>query len=656
MSMSGCNRVHVKSARVDGLDASLSSEGLFVTFHSIDELNNTGTEIGRTGISKGETEWEFLQILSTTLEMAVVLRTVSETPLGYSRIRIDPDLPLATVSAPVMLELPTFSIPTITVNVACIHAAHFAFVPKRVVAGEVSNFGSVICVDGSRKFALEMGILKGSRILQSALSPSIVPRVVQSTLVVEPPEPLRMVAFIDPADWDKLAVEVRLVDQGPDSSTALVDTIKLSRVKLDSEPIQFGYDGALLVSRAPVSNQGLRARIRPVNDFFVKQEKFSKFAKLNWKVSIHGMPSVVVGGFLTYAVTGYGDRALFNTADVTTVPINGYSTIVSGSAFMAEDVPMLGICIRNTRNELCGLYSLPLVDAQLQFLGEAITMHVETGADENTEPIILPRPRVLPGCYIKEKCTTRIYCTVESATRLPKVLESVVVVLRTVSLCVPPPFLGVNEVLHLQMDDECLSPAAVATTTSRDRTANPIWRSDLEIDVKWNKSDYLYFLIYDNNATYASTTLVGQSCLSVDRVTKEAGRFSLPVLQPNGASQLGESFISVSFPKEPIPWCPIFITQPTGQHVPYGGEVSLHVSVHRSHTDRAVIREHHMWLPINGVYPLALYDCPPAGFLTMRLSPLSGSTLARSSYRFGMRSCDSMTCGGIKFHFSRIEA
>jgi hypothetical protein len=67
------------------------------------------------------------------------------------------------------------------------------------------------------------------------------------------------------------------------------------------------------------------------------------------------------------------------------------------------------------------------------------------------------------------------------------------------------------------------------------------------------------------------------------------------------------------------------------------------------------VKQAHQWLPISPIYPLILHSCPPSGVVRMSLTSLSGKVLAEAKHRFSQTDNDGMTCGGIRFFFSRNQ-
>lgn len=641
---------------MEGLDGAAAGRGVLVSVHTVDEIGSLKTLAGSSeeAFPSVSMEWEDLSIETTETELAIVVHSVDIGPIGFAKFFIDPSLFTSTVSSRLVTEIATFSRPTVTARVTCIPAVLVRFSPARICVADVREE----VFDPRTVFQLQMDIMDESKVVASVKSVEVKPEYIGLFLALVPTEELKVNLFLTRRDIDKLKAEIYVIDTHPDREPklALIDCIPLKHMRLN-EPVLVGSAGegqlVLVLEREPdkckwlLMDQVLKLQ---------RRRRFQSVHKRSLRVLIQGLDVNILKGSVNSAVVGYGFHSYLVPRQLGSVEVNGDSVELSiGAIYITHDPPVLAISLRDRKGELRGLYSIPLVRSDLEFPNESVKISVFDN-DENESSFLLPLlPEIKPTVVIDEYSTTRVTVSVDSAVKLPRNMNSVFCSVRVVGLSVPPTVLSASEVLRLDEGKENpMGRLGNAITATRESTRDPLWYHLVAIDVyQWIKTDWLYFTIFDATPS-GSSELVAHACVQLNQLCVGYKELTIPLVDAQNRSFIQSCFLKVSFPSAPESWSTLYITQPPGQYIAFEGELCLQITIYPRWWDsEEPIKEAHHWLPISDVYPLMIHNCPPSGLVKMKLSLLNGKVVAKSKHRFTIRDNDSMSCGGIKFLFSR---
>lgn len=647
-------RIYLKQLELLNLDPSVFQGPLIASFHSLEENGSDIKELlGVTPelpVIDHTAGYEYLKLESDILNFALVVHSTISGPVGYTRLEIDPALWSATLRATLSTDAPAFVQPQVSLTVSCSIRASIEYCTNYLFVDDGFRFGSVLpnCEPG--KVKLEMRLVEGHKVIQSAVSECLTAKLLRDAYALVN-EKLVIERYFSGTDFEVLKVELFVLQN---SNTSLIDTIPLKSMSMNV-PRFAGTDGQgqLMIrttedfSAASLCNQDL------VSEFFLKKS-LEKCSFRRYHVSLAGLSETSINGCIRYAIKGYGFSNHFDVSSYSSINITSGVVCLELSALSSHHaVPVLALVVSDAAMQTVGIYSIPLLSKTHSF--DSLAIQVEKVTDENIDTIFLPPISHFPKFNdpLTNK-TVRLYCSVESLSTFPCELESVFVTFRSVKMTVCPLMVPPRDVLSLQCDDDLTATTLSASTVSRSRTCRPVWQHDLQIDIfQWNANDWLYFLVY--NEVDCGTRMVGQACLSQSLLSSETRNesFTLPVFDGNTFKGIPECFLIVSFNKSVDSWAPIYVSQrSSAQSCPHPGELRLTVNILKDTECTEVLKNNHIWLPIKKVYPLIIWNSPPRGNLTLSLSRLNGTVFAESFHKY---SCldTVLSCGGFDFNFSR---
>jgi hypothetical protein len=647
-------KVKVKKLSVEGLDGSAAGKGVLVSVHTVDELGGLKALVGSTEMvtPSVQMDWEDLEIETSETELAIVVHSVDIGPIGFTKFFINSDLFTSTVQSLLVTEVPTFSRPIVTAEITCIPSVLVRFFPEKICVKDARETP----LDVRTKYQIQLDIVDGPKVVSSVKSKDLQPEYIGLFLALNPSEELNLNLFLARGDIDKLKAEVYVVETLGDGETklALIDCIPLKQMRLN-EPVLVGSAGegqlVLVLEREPEKSKWLMMdKVLQLQ----RKTRFESVYKQTFRVLIQGLEVGLLKGRVTSGRVGCGFHNYLVAKDLGFAEIVGPDLELNFSdIFVTHDPPVIGLTVRDRHGELRGLYSIPLVRSDLSFPDEKIRISVFPLNDENMDSFLLPlMPRIEPKTVVPDYAMARITVCVESASRLPRVMDSVFCAVRVVALSVPPTLLNAAEVLFLE--EQVVNPMGVlgnGITVTREATADPIWYHTLEIDVyQWMKNDWLYFTVFDNKVS----EIVAHACVQVGQLCIGNKELSLPLMHATERTMIPSSWLKISIPSPPAAWSTLYVTQPPAQYIRFEGELCLKLQFFpRFPEEGEPVREAQHWLPICDVYPLIIHNCPPSGVVKMSLSLLNGNVVAKSKHRFTARDNDSMSCGGIRFFFSR---
>jgi hypothetical protein len=557
-------------------------------------------------------------------------------------VHIDVEMESCFITVPIKLRIPTFSVPHCHMSVSTLRSSFVVYYPLTIAVEPVRpHIFPPQVEEFSEKYLIELKLVSRSKeTIASAKSVELHPELIMTSLVVRPSDQLHI------ETWEILfdsKIECYLID-ATSNEKQLIDIMKFNSLREDDIRM-FGNSGYIQLTknrpRGKVSLPLLLGQKSVLNAIY----------PIRVRVTVKGLPPSLVNGILTWTLVGYGYDPICRLDDIQQVLIPNDSCVFVNIDLMKgdESVPILGIIARDSDGILSGMYSVPLVhNAEQYFHTDPVSVQIEienVGDENDSNIVVLPKN---PSIHYIAEGMTRVVCTIESAKRLPETYTSVMVCCRTVSLNMCPVLLSSSEILSLQPENRFFSSSS---TVTRNNTAHPVWHQDLTLDVDGiSHRDWLYFMIYE---TEPETVLIGHCCVPLGRSVMDSGQMRIPVINPHSRTIIPSAVFIVSFPQDPIKWSPICIIQPKPQYIPHEGEIALTVEVFHDEASSHCIKSNHIWLPIKDHYPLIIPECPPAGYLTMRLSQLNGKIIAETSYKFTLRENDSFSCGGIRFFFSR---
>lgn len=648
-------KTYVTGVDIRDLDTGLAGESVCL------QIRNFGPDGQLSDRVEGKTRplptqssllWHSMDIITTATRFAVIVLSASGSPIAYSQIEVNPEISYSTIDAPLLVDTPTFTTGKISVTCVCTKALYLAFRPTAVIVGKSEQFGSVIPALENLQYYVQMRILEGSKqIGEKIISDPITPMLVGRHLLVRSGGTLSNCIYV--RDYTRVKVELSVVRETTGESE-LIEIVRLANLQLEVTRHVGTFGGSTFtMSRDFIApSQTTKTFSFKDMDYFFKNGKFEKFQFSDFKISFFDFPKSCLGGELRYTLAGLGvEHKICLAGNTKSVKISDIAKVeFSMRIYVGNEIPVIAFIAIDSCNRTAGVYSVPLgQDQHMFFPHDQVSIKIESTKDENDE-IYLPVLDKCPTVEIPQFVQTRLFCTVEQAVKLPTIAASTFVTVRSVRSSVPPVLLRATDLLTLQ-SPEPLTEYETFTTAARDYTCAPRWFVDGEIDLKWKAEDWLYFMIFDYNKS--STVLVGHACVPFNRCLVASGTLELPLVDSKTHMTYPDSFLCVSFPKDPIPWSDILVSQLSGQKMPIAGELMLKVFVHRSRSDRtSVLRENHRWLPIKDVYPLVLRECPPSGYVTLTLSPLNGSILAESTHKISPRD-NVLSCGTLRFSFSR---
>ena len=638
-------RVTIKRLRLTNLPVPPGE--VLASIHSLDEIGNLKSLIGSSSIvvATEEIEWDNVVLETPSAEVAIVVHSVSNGPIGYCKISIDTDLFTSTISSPVVTNAPTFSVPLLEAQISSVPSVIFKYIPDRVFLRDLR-----VSPPQRTIVWLQMDLIEGSSKLVATVKTDSLDAVrIVHYLALKDIADLSVNLSLSRGDIDRLRADIFVCEKNEDDEPklTLIDSIGLKRLRMN-DPVMVGTcgEGQLVLL---FTSQLKASRIIPINDALYLQKRHRQFENVtnrSFKVSFN---RTIPGHTVTCHLVAFGFDSL-----LVPDPLGAWlmdSEILIGPLFVGEAAPVISVTVRDKPGELVGLYSVPLVRSDLTFPSESLTISVVPVQDENSEAASFPVPSVSRPFSgfpeISEYSTARIRVCVDSAVKLPKTGASVFVAVSVVTLSVPPVVLTVSEVQLLQPpeDRSIFYRLGKGITVTREMTRNPFWYHTMDIDVyQWIKTDWLYCIVYDNSKQCEA---IGHTCVQLGNLATD---LSLPLTDPVTCLTIPSSYLKLSFPTPPTPWGVIHITQPLDQLVPIEGEVCLGVSVFSDSLEDPVTEGHH-WLPISPIYPLIFHKCPPSGTIRLSLSLLNGTVAAKSKYKLTSRDCD-IGCGGIRFRLT----
>ena len=651
--MSLC-KTYLTGVEIRDLDTVLVGESVFL------EIRNFGPDGQLSDRVEGKTRplatqpsliWHSLDIMTTATRFAVIVMSASGSPVAYSQIEVDPEMSYSTFDAPLLMDTPTFTTGQLSVTCVCTKALYLEFRPTAVIVGKVEQFGSAIPALENLQYYVQMRIFEGSKqICEKIISDPITPFLVGRRLLVRSGGTLSACIYV--RDYTLVKVELSVVRETTGESE-LIEIVRLANLQLEETRLVGVYGGSTFtMSRDYILPSQTTKTFFKDMDYFFKNGKFEKFHFSDLKISFFDFPKSCLGGELRYTIAGLGfEHMTCLVGDTKRLKISDIAKVECNmQIYVGNEIPVIAVIAIDSSNRTAGVYSVPLgKDQHVFFPHDQVSITIETSKDKYDE-IYLPVLDKCPIVEIPQFVQTRLFCTVEQAVKLPTIAASTFVTVRAVRSSAPPVLLKATDLLTLQ-SPEPLTGYETFTTAARDCTSAPRWFVDGEIDVKWKADNWLYFMIFDFNKS--STVLIGHACVPLNRCLVASGTLQLPLVDSKTHMTYRDSFLFVSFPKDPIPWSDILVSQLSGQKMPIAGELMLKVIVHRSRSDRtSVLRENSRWLPIKDVYPLVLRECPPSGYVTLTLSPLNGSILAESTHKISPRD-RVLSCGTLQFSFSR---
>ena len=652
-------RIHLSSYRISlkhfelvDLDPAVFLGSLIVSFHS---LQNSGAEIDKLlaatpelCVCENRIEYTSLHLESDFLEIALVVHSTISGPVGFSKLKIDPSVFSATLTAPLITETSTFVQPQISINLSCSFKARIEFAAMKLLVDDGARFGSVLPLSDRMKVKLELRLIEGFKVVESVATEPFSPSLIRNAYFVEN-QKLFMHRFLSRPELESLKAEIYL---SCDDQTQLIDCISLKSLELDT-PVLVGSNGqgqfVILSKEAETLNL---CGNKHLLEFF-KSKQYDKCCLRRFNIKIAGFDQGALSGSVRFGLKGFGFQPCFPASSFSKVSIDSDSVVFEMAVVDSDNsVPVLGIVVCDVSSKTLAIYSIPL-QTKIHTFG-TVAIQIERLIDENDRPFYL-----CPLMASPEKLTNksvRLYCSIESLSKFPRELHSVFVTMRSVKMAVCPLMVPPSDVFSLQRDDDLDIPISSASTVTRSNTARPVWQHDVQVDIfQWSGDDWLYFLIYDNGRD--GTELAGQACISLGLLDGGIKRnFTLPVCdgrrEPNF---LSDCFLNISFLKPLEVWCPIQITHcRSDQRGDHQGELRLTLNVLRDTDTHSVMKANHMWLPIKAVHPLIVYNCPPRGCLTLSMSRLNGSIVAETFHKYSMLETV-LSCGGLHFNFSRLS-
>lgn len=615
--------------------------------------------IGVTEPSKSH-EWpDLIDYESTEIELALVVHsTTLGGPLGIGDLLVNTSLFVSDQKIPLTTEIAFFSKPYINVHLEVIPSVLIKFQPGRIRVYDSRTFH----MDERLSFRIRLDLIEDHRIVESVSSDSISRLASVGNWLMLPVDmhAISVVQNLSRASLDRMRLSIKLMefDKSESVKSVLIDTIPLKSLHF-GEAKAVGSTGEGQVALMNSANPTFAGIILDEALSLQKKQRFDLVKKTAFKVVVGGLVPDLEGGTVECMSIGTGFdlfQVPFGSSGAIAIVSKTVDTELTVCGYIDDAPPMSAITIRNKSGDLKGLYSVPLVRSDLVFPSESVTVSISPQSIPGERSFLVPyQDHPWLECPIAEYATTRIFVLIESALRLPTILTSTFVATRVVALTVPPILLSHSEVIALQEHEErndCFSRLGTAMTVSREETRHPIWQQALELDVyQWIKSDWLYFMVY--KAQSGHLECVAHACIPLGRISSSIGATNLALFDAKDRSQLASSILKVSFPKDPICWCDVIITQPTEQYNLIEGEVCLNIEVFTSKTEIEPVRTAHRWLPISSIYPLEIANCPPSGVLKLSLSLLNGKEIAKSKHRLSMYGNDSVSCGGYRFFITR---
>ena len=319
----------------------------------------------------------------------------------------------------------------------------------------------------------------------------------------------------------------------------------------------------------------------------------------------------------------------------------------------AEDVPVVGMIIRNSQGQLLGLYTISLRKmSNITFPGEPIVLNMGSEEVEGNEEhrLVYLRPNLRDKMMVDENFR-RYFVTVGSGRNLPTYATGTVfVTLMTVSLDVPPVLLRSEEVLKFlnRKRDGILSADSCERSG---RMGGVVWESDVEIDA-FNENWFYYIIYAQRNGEV--TVPIAHGCFPKGSERSETA-VVVPIGEGRDIPRSAFGTLTVSFRSKP--WTGLWVYQDMDNSSLrlFEEEVRLDVEVLLHRTDQLSLRQSHIWLPIKNYVPLYLADCPPNAWIKARLMALNGALLGETSARLTDKDTTQMIVCGIAFILSRSK-
>ena len=579
--------------------------------------------------------WHFLTIHLKDRRLAVVVHSHESRQIAYTEFTVEESVHPNIISNRLTLCVPTFDCPTITIRAACCPHIRISYFPLPICVQYCLEFGGVPPTSLTGEFRFELRIVDRGERITSVRSRPVVPTLMVDSYMLLSDERLELFETLNMANTSK-KIEVLLVTSS--AEVRLIDVSRLHKLQLDSAIPVGTREGVLQISASK------DPRIPRCPDLMLSNSRRCKLVCA--RLELVGIPH----GTLSAGVVGFGHELLCADLAWKRVSIENGRGDLQLEYYEVETAPAVaGIIVRNVSGAIIYLYKVALIDGSHQeFFDNPVVISVAVNPIEFV-PKYLPLAPDSPNRFpFKEGSMVRVVVTVRSVCQLPHSLRSGFVAVRTVAVSLCPLLLRMTEVIDMQPLE--LPPESTACTASRERTGNPIFESDLQIDVPFHEADWLYFVLFDNGPE--STQVVAHACVPFSKASSSAN-FRLPVVDVDTCIPFPGSFLAIEFPSDPIHWQPIVVRQVSESR--YVGEVCLHVEAFRERpgkTELPAVRTNHIWLPIKPIHPLYLMDCPPSGFVKLTLKPLNGNTLSESVYAFSGRDSQ-LLCGQIEFSFSR---
>ena len=642
-------KVCIRSVAVQGLDA---PDPVFLYIYTVDEIGNPRKLLGESypvihSADDDIHEFTCHDLETSETELAFVFAAESRGLIASATVQIDTRLFQSTFSAKLETLAPTFSAPFMVVDVCCIPLLVIRYIPGLIVVGDLRDSGCVCPPLELGEYELELRIVDRKRKTVAVVKSNTVSLAEQflHCLALVNCGQLELEVFLSLGDLESLTADISVIERFGERRVKLIDTIPLKRIGI-GEAMLVGSlgEGQILCCR---KNETLVPINIPRALELRSPGVFESVQKTQFTIHLAAIRESIFGGQLEITVVGEGFSPLVRPGSTLVVKIEGPRLETSISVLDGKEVPMAALVVRDASGNLSGLYSIPLMESELMFPSDGLHVKIQVARDENFPTIRIPTIETPDRISVDEFATTSLQVLIEKATGLDTKAASALVAVRIVQLSVPPVLLKSSEVLMLQADEN-LEPRNAGITVTREHTANPIWQQTLELDVtRWVSSDWLYFMLYDNGPK--GSVLLGHTCLPLGLIRVDGKSFHIPLVYPD--SSPSKATLTVSFPKLPVAWSPIYLQQHEGHLLQSEGELKLTVEIFHSKDDEAPLKRTHMWLPINPLLPVILDNCPPTGLVRLALSRLNGTVMAEAIHRFSSRNL--VRCGRFEFIITR---
>ena len=641
--------VHVRSIAIESFDI-VDIENVFIRFQKLSgEALLESIRLDSIDIQSC-TRSVVVNMTFASTEFACVIYSSPMDELGYTEFNIVPGPYPVTLTSRLISTIASFGqTPSVTLSVSYFPLLHISVLAHPICVETCERYGGVFVASlkGSGEFRLELRVLAGIKLNKKAtLSGSV--RLVNNWLVLESDNSV-IIEDTYELSGSKKKIEIVLckISNNESREMRVLDVFSLERLRLDTVYPVGNAEAELMIS----VDSGFSHHKSQVSDILRNQFPMQIIRRMEVVLAISGDFSTLIEGTLTSVLLGFGYEKLCLIQEKQVVNLTStFRIIVELNVFSSEHQPaVIGIILRNKTGLLSSIHSLPLVDGQCYKFENCTVTDVLSSVKPSIDTHEFAVPIAPINSLVLPKSGARVHLrTIVRSIRYNEIIfHSCFVAIRIIRCSICPILLSMTEVIDMQKEfDEFGS----ACTPSREMVSSPIFESELKIELVYDASDWVYFVLFDSDAN-GNTCPIGHACLPVNSVCKNS-EFDLPLIDVSTCEPLASSLLSISFPFNIVEWATMTVKQLTSDD--NIGEVSLHVHVFRKEPSLSDIpvRSNHVWLPIKPIYPLYISDCPPSGFLQFELRTLSGACLSTCTTAYTDR-YNEIACGRIQFSYSK---